>query len=74
MELSVRNAFDDDPTRKGSTDLVPHICGCNRVCAAWEDAGFVHLAHEWWHYALPGDYGLIDSAALGDLSPVSIQG
>lgn len=35
-----------------------------------EDAGFVHLAHEWWHYALPGHYGLINSAALGDLNPI----
>jgi D-alanyl-D-alanine dipeptidase len=37
-----------------------------------EDAGFVHLPHEWWHYALPahGDYPLIDSALLGELSPM----
>lgn len=37
-----------------------------------EDAGFEHLPHEWWHYALPGHYGLIDSAALGDLSPMRL--
>jgi D-alanyl-D-alanine dipeptidase len=37
-----------------------------------EDAGFQHLAHEWWHYALPSHprYTLIDSTLLGELSPV----
>lgn len=37
-----------------------------------EDAGFEHIAHEWWHYALPEneDHALIDSVLLGKLNPM----
>ena len=37
-----------------------------------EQAGFVHLPHEWWHYELPqrGEHRLIDSALLGSLNPM----
>jgi len=38
-----------------------------------EGAGFVHIAHEWWHYALPHPqrYPLLSSEALGPLNPMS---
>jgi D-alanyl-D-alanine dipeptidase len=37
-----------------------------------EDAGFAHIAHEWWHYALPvpDQHVLIDSTLLGQLNPM----
>ena len=37
-----------------------------------QPAGFEPIAHEWWHYSLPGAqaYPLVDSAALGTLNPM----
>lgn len=39
-----------------------------------EGAGFEHIPHEWWHYALPGKdrYPLIPCAVLGDLNPMRV--
>ena len=42
------------------------------LLAIMEGAGFVHIAHEWWHYALPepSRYPLLSSEALGPLNPM----
>ena len=38
-----------------------------------EGAGFAHIPHEWWHYALPQPehYPLLGSASLGALNPMA---
>ena len=38
-----------------------------------EGAGFAHIPHEWWHYALPESarYPLLSSAGLGSLNPMA---
>ena len=76
-ELDMGTGFDDMTTASHHFSLEVSVqAQANRqlLLRIMEDAGFVHLAHEWWHYALPGHYGLIDSALLGDLGPMSIQG
>jgi D-alanyl-D-alanine dipeptidase len=37
------------------------------------DAGFAHIPHEWWHYALPepARYPLLSSAGLGTFNPMA---
>ncbi len=76
-ELDMGTGFDDMTTASHhfSTEVsVQAQANRQQLLRIMEDAGFAHLAHEWWHYALPGHYGLIDSAVLGDLGPMSIQG
>lgn len=77
IELDMGTGFDDMTSASHHfSTKVSAQAQSNRqlLLRTMEDAGFAHLAHEWWHYALPGHYGLIDSATLGDLSPVSTQG
>ena len=74
-ELDMGTGFDDMTIASHHfSDAVSPAAQANRLLLmkVMEDAGFVHLAHEWWHYALPGHeaYPLIDSAALGELSPM----
>lgn len=74
-ELDMGTAFDD------MTSLSHHFCDqvspqaqANRMLLLhiMESAGFKHIPHEWWHYALPerDAYPLISSAALGALNPM----
>ena len=74
-ELDMGTAFDD------MTSLSHHFCDrvspqaqTNRMLLLhiMESAGFKHIPHEWWHYALPerDAYPLISSAALGALNPM----
>ena len=39
-----------------------------------EGAGFAHIPHEWWHYALPHPerYPLLGSGSLGALNPMAL--
>lgn len=75
QELDMGTAFDD------MTALSHHFC--DRVSATaqanrtllltlMEDAGFEHIAHEWWHYALPKaeHHALIPSHYLAHLNPM----
>lgn len=78
-ELDMGTGFDDMTTASHHfSEAVTPEAQANRLLLmkVMEDAGFVHLAHEWWHYALPshGDYPLIDSALLGELSPMRTSG
>ncbi|RFO95758.1 D-alanyl-D-alanine dipeptidase [Rhodoferax lacus] len=56
------------------SDQVSPVAQANRtlLLGIMEQAGFVHLPHEWWHYDLPmqDDHTLIDSARLGSLNPM----
>ena len=74
-ELDMGTGFDDMTSASHHfSDAVSPAAQANRLLLMklMEDAGFVHLPHEWWHYALPGNerYPLIDSALLGGLSPM----
>lgn len=74
-ELDMGTGFDDMTSASHHfSDQVPPQAQANRLLLLklMEDAGFAHLPHEWWHYALPAndDYPLIDSALLGELSPM----
>ncbi len=78
-ELDMGTGFDDMTTASHHfSDQVSSEAQANRLLLlkVMEDAGFVHLPFEWWHYALPANdtvneaYPLIDSALLGDLSPM----
>lgn len=74
-ELNMGTGFDDmSDASHHFSEQVSAQAQANRLLLlrVMEDAGFEHLPHEWWHYALPGHYGLIDSAALGDLSPMRL--
>jgi D-alanyl-D-alanine dipeptidase len=56
------------------SDQVSPIAQANRnlLLNIMEQAGFLHLQHEWWHYELPmqAKHPLIDSANLGHLNPM----
>jgi D-alanyl-D-alanine dipeptidase len=74
-ELDMGTGFDDMTSASHHfSAAVSAGAQANRLLlmTLMEDAGFVHLPHEWWHYALPGNdrYPLIDSALLGELSPM----
>ncbi|APW40388.1 D-alanyl-D-alanine dipeptidase [Rhodoferax koreense] len=76
-ELDMGTGFDDMTTASHHfSDAVSPVAQANRLLLmkVMEDAGFVHLPHEWWHYALPANdrYPLIDSALLGELSPMHL--
>ena len=74
-ELDMGTGFDDMTARSHHfCDQVSPQAQANRLLLLdiMEKAGFRHIAHEWWHYALPPHdrYTLIDSALLGDLDPM----
>lgn len=75
FELDMGTAFDDmsELSHHFSNRVSPQA-QANRLLllGIMEDAGFVHIAHEWWHYALPESdhHVLIDSALLGALNPM----
>jgi peptide/nickel transport system ATP-binding protein len=59
------------------SDQVSPVAQSNRTLLLniMEQAGFQHVAHEWWHYELPSqaDHPLIDSKLLGSLNPMQQQ-
>ncbi|MEY4507056.1 MAG: hypothetical protein RL297_1634 [Pseudomonadota bacterium] len=74
-EVDMGTAFDD------MTALSHHFCDqvspeaqANRMLLlhVMQEAGFEHMANEWWHYSLPQreDYELIPSTHLGSLDPM----
>ena len=72
-ELDMGTGFDDMTAQSHHfSEQVSPAAQANRLLLLqiMQDAGFKHIDHEWWHYALPDDYALIDSALLGDLSPM----
>lgn len=74
-ELDMGTAFDDMSALSHHFNTQVSLeAQANRLLllGIMEGAGFVHVAHEWWHYALPShnDYALIDSALLGRLNPM----
>ncbi len=74
-ELDMGTAFDDMTTLSHHfSDQVSALAQANRLLLLklMHQAGFDHIAHEWWHYALPGHehYELIPSTHLGQLNPM----
>ena len=74
-ELDMGTGFDDMTAQSHHfSDSVSPRAQANRLLllGIMEAAGFKHIAHEWWHYALPqhDDHALIDSSLLGDLNPM----
>ncbi len=74
-ELDMGTGFDDMTVQSHHfIDTVSPQAQANRLLllGIMEAAGFKHIAHEWWHYALPhhDDHALIDSSLLGDLNPM----
>ena len=74
-ELDMGTGFDDMTAQSHHfSDTVSPQAQANRLrlLDIMETAGFKHIAHEWWHYALPyhDDHALIDSSLLGDLNPM----
>ncbi len=75
QELDMGTGFDDMSVQSHHfrTD-VPLAAQAHREALRrlMEDAGFEHLPHEWWHYALPAahSYPLIASRKLGHLNPM----
>lgn len=75
QELDMGTGFDDMSAQSHHfrTD-VPLAAQAHREALRrlMEDAGFEHLPHEWWHYALPAahSYPLIASRKLGHLNPM----
>ena len=70
------SGFDEmSPLSHHFNTAVPALAQANRqlLLSIMEGAGFVHIAHEWWHYALPepSRYPLLSSEALGPLNPMS---
>ena len=75
IELDMGTAFDDmSPLSHHFNSQVSPQAQANRLLllGIMEDAGFAHIAHEWWHYALPvpDQHVLIDSTLLGQLNPM----
>lgn len=75
VELDMGTAFDDmSPLSHHFNRQVSPQAQANRLLllGIMEDAGFVHIPHEWWHYALPApdQHVLIDSKLLGQLNPM----
>ncbi len=75
-ELDMGSGFDE------MTELSHHFnpavsaqAQANRLLLmrTMEGAGFAHISHEWWHYALPepSRYPLLSSAGLGALNPMA---
>ena len=74
-ELDMGTDFDDmSALSHHFCDRVSHSAQANRMLLLkiMTNAGFEHIAHEWWHYALPGrdHYPLIDCAVLGNMNPM----
>lgn len=74
-ELDMGTAFDEMTALSHHfSDLVSPQAQANRMLLLrlMEEAGFDYIAHEWWHYALPGheQYQLIPSTHLGQLNPM----
>lgn len=75
QELDMGTGFDEmSQLSHHSNPAVSPRAQANRqlLLATMEGAGFVHIAHEWWHYALPHPerYPLLSSDALGPLNPM----
>ncbi len=75
LELDMGTAFDDMTALSHHfSDWVSSGAQANRLLllTIMEDAGFEHIPHEWWHYALPGadQYTLVASTHLGHLNPM----
>jgi D-alanyl-D-alanine dipeptidase len=75
LELDMGTAFDDMTALSHHfSDKVSPEAQANRMhlLTVMEDAGFEHIPHEWWHYALPGadHYPLVPSTHLGHLNPM----
>lgn len=79
QELDMGTGFDDmtEQSHHFRTDVSPAAQRHReRLRTLMEDAGFEHLPHEWWHYALPAahSYPLIASARLHHLNPMRPHG
>lgn len=75
VELDMGTDFDDMSAQSHHfrTDLPgPAQAHREQLRTLMEAAGFEHLPHEWWHYALPAphSYPLIASHKLGHLNPM----
>ena len=73
-ELDMGTAFDDMTALSHHFNAqVSPLAQANRLklLEVMQGAGFEPIAHEWWHYALPGheQYPLLDSSRLGHLNP-----
>ena len=74
-DLDMGTSFDDmSPLSHHFSDQVPPKAQANRLLLLniMEEAGFEHIAHEWWHYALPENeaHALIQSGQLAELNPM----
>ena len=74
-ELDMGTGFDDMTVLSHHfSDQVSPLAQANRrlLLQVMQGAGFEHIPHEWWHYALPGheQYPLLDSSRLGALNPM----
>ena len=74
-ELDMGSGFDEmSQLSHHFNTAVSALAQANRqlLLSIMEGAGFVHIAHEWWHYALPepSRYPLLSSEALGPLNPM----
>lgn len=75
QELDMGTAFDSmTPLSHHFCDQVSPQAQANRMLLlqVMQAAGFEHIEHEWWHYALPQRelYELIPSTHLGHLNPM----
>ena len=74
-ELDMGTAFDDMTALSHHFNAqVSSLAQANRLTLlqVMQGAGFEPIAHEWWHYTLPGheQYPLLDSRHLGHLNPM----
>jgi D-alanyl-D-alanine dipeptidase len=75
-ELDMGTGFDEMTARSlhFSTGVSPAAqANRTRLLTIMQEAGFEHIPHEWWHYALPGAdrYPLVPSTHLARLNPMS---
>lgn len=75
-ELDMGTGFDDMTVLSHHFHTgVPALAQANRqlLLGIMAGAGFAHIAHEWWHYALPQSerYPLLGSSSLGALDPMA---
>lgn len=78
-ELDMGTGFDEmsEQSHHFRTDIAPAAQAHRALLlACMERAGFEHLPHEWWHYALPAAhaYPLIASHKLHHLNPMRDHG
>lgn len=79
QELEMGTGFDDmtEQSHHFRTDISAQA-QANRLqlLGIMEQAGFEHIPHEWWHYALPAahSYPLIPSHKLHHLNPMRAHG